>query len=283
MRLSHYFSTATSVICFFILTGAMPGYPADENNGAEEINRIRKEVAQMRAERLRTRQDRDRDRQEQDAYELRTKAHLSAIQNETDSVGREIARERNGADSLRAQVAALLARQHQYELMQNLFRERIIDACDSFLTASRRLPPMAGVGLVSSLEFLRAELSGKTVENVEALQRLDQIIRELQEATMSVQDLQTSPPIPEIKTTADLLRLGGVFEAAADDKGTTAALWLGTDSKGSPRWTVVKNPATAAAIASAVSMRQGKALPAIVTLPIGPDAAPPGGASGGSR
>jgi hypothetical protein len=260
-------TTNLQVLIFAAIATAV--WSADVNNIQDEIARIRKEFAQVQTERARNRQEADRDRSEQEAYGLRIKTHRSSVEAETDSVKREIARTRAVGDSLRATLESIRNKQRQYDLLQNQFHLKMVESCDTFIEMARRMPPLAGATIVSSISFLKAELSGKAVDNVEALQRLEQMVRDLHEATMSLQDLQAAPPVPEIKTTASVIRLGAVFQAAAAEKGTMAALWQGSDNNGNPRWTIERNPTIAKAVFDAVAMRQGKALPAIVLLPFG--------------
>jgi hypothetical protein len=252
-----YLISCSCIVCF----------AAGEYNPDEEILRLRKELAQVQTERQRTKQDAARDLQEEQAYAQRTKLRMAANQSETDSVNRQIAIVRRSADSLSAIAGNLQGRQRQYELLQNGFRDQLKTATDRLLAIAESLPPMVNNQVVSSLSFLKSEIAAKATDNVEAMQRLCQIIRDINEASMSIQDAQGQSPATEIKTTANRLRIGCIFEAVSDEKGTIAALWQGRDNNGNPQWKIIKETATSKAVADAVAMRQGKALPAIVLLP----------------
>jgi hypothetical protein len=255
------------MLAFIIASASILCFAAGEYNADEELSRLRKELAQVQTEQQRTKQDAIRDQQEEQIYVQRTKLRIAASQSETDSVNRQIALVRRSADSLAAIAGNLQSRQRQYELLQNSFRDQLKNATDRILGIAETLPPMVSNQIVSSITFLKSEIAAKSTDNVEAMQRLCQIIRDINEASMSIQDAQGQSPAAEIKTTANRLRIGCIFEAASDEKGAIAALWQGRDNNGNPQWKIIKETMTSKAVADAVAMRQGKALPAIVLLP----------------
>lgn len=239
----------------------------------DEIVRLRKELSQVAGQRNRAAADAVRDAQEFQSYQARTAARKQQLLDETDSIHQRIRSVRHTGDSLSAVVASVQSAKKQFALLQSGAREELKRGCDTFLRDLSAMPPLAAGTLKASLRFLQGELAGNAVDNGEALQRLDQILRDMHEATMSVQDQQGESPLPEITGSAKKIRIGTLLEACSDEKGTIAALWVGSDSSGTPRWKLLLKGA--GAIAAAVDMRQGKAMPSIIDLPF--EGSPKGG------
>ncbi|MBD3322645.1 MAG: DUF3450 family protein [Chitinivibrionales bacterium] len=256
-------------IQLILISGIMASYGAGEYNIDEEIGRIRKELKQVQSERERVKEEAQKDRKDFARYVERQQKRFAAIKTETDSIKSQTRKHQNTSDSLAAHIATLQDSKRQYEFRQDRFRNRLIKGCDRFLEIAGSMPPMASKTLSSSLSYLRSELVSKAIDNVEGINRLAQIVKDLNEATMSIQIMQGRPPVTELQGTCSSLRIGGIFQASADAKETYAAIWTGYDDEGNPLWKVVKNPEIAANIRLAVNIREGKALPDFVALPFG--------------
>jgi hypothetical protein len=260
-------STSARQILLCILAVGNGMIFAVENQLGDAISGLNKELAQIRSERRQNSADVRQDSLEENSHLLRVRQKTLSLQNETDSVYREIAALKKSADSTAAVVQALRARTKQYEMLQEGFRHNLSRECTRMLTRACAMPPLVNGPIISALVFLRGELEAKTCDNQEALQRLDQTARDMLDATMSIQDAYGQAPIPAIKTIAGRIRIGCLFEGVADEKGSAAALWLGNDSTGAPTWEPITGVISAQAVADAVAMREGKKLPSIVALP----------------
>jgi hypothetical protein len=235
-----------------------------------EIRRIREELKSVTAERKKIESQRKEDRQEFEEYRKRTEQRFTSIKQETDSIARHIADYTQKNDSLAARIGALNNRLQQLSLQQKSFRKELIAGCESALSIVQHCPPLMYNTLFSSTTFLKSELQSNSIDNSEGISRLNQIIEDIEEGMATIQIVQGTPPVPQIRTTAFRLRIGAVFEAAVDADATVWALWHGWESEGNPDWKIGEAPQQAAQILKAVNIREGKAVPELISLPYTP-------------
>ncbi|MBD3420177.1 MAG: DUF3450 family protein [Chitinivibrionales bacterium] len=240
---------------------------ADQYDLDEEINRIRRELNQVQAERQRVKEETVNDRKEFAEYVDRMRKRFETIKDETDSIRADIRTQQSKVDSLSALVNSTVAAQKQYELLQDNTRNKLMSGCSKMIGIANTFPPMASKTLTASLSYLQSELNSKAIDNVEGVNRLSQVIKDMTALTTSIQIQQGTPPVTSITGTAYRIRIGALFEAAANSKGTKAAVWDGYDDSGNPLWRLIDDPAVAANILLAVNIREGKKLPAFVKLP----------------
>jgi hypothetical protein len=235
---------------------------------AKEIKRIRKELMQVQDERARVDEEKRKDVEDFREYRKRTQERLNRVRAETDSLRRQIRVTKNQNDSLSALIQAEKDRKRQYELLQSAFSGAIAANCDRAIEAASQLPPIITDKHLSALKLLKGELANGSIDNVEGVARLTQIVRDMGDLTGTLQIVQGSSPIPEIRGTAYRLRIGAFFEAVVNAKGTQAALWAGYDENGGAMWEQIEDPAVAGQILLAVNVREGKSLPEMVELPL---------------
>lgn len=244
--------------------------PAQQNlveDLQQEIRRIRKELVQVQNERAEIKEEMKSDRAEFEEYRKRALKKMRTIKNETDSIVDVQVTFKAKRDSLSGVLAVQKSHQRQYELQQEKMRIALIDAVNETMKQTDIISPSLKEKPVSALKLLNQELTAKSVDNVEALNRLFTVVRELDNGGSSTQIVQGSSPIPEIRGTAYRFRLGTIFEAVVNAKGTVAAVWTGTDKNGQDQWELVNDAEVASQIISAVNVREGKALPTLVSLP----------------
>jgi hypothetical protein len=242
---------------------------AQQGDKESEIKRVRKEIMQLQTERQKNKMDRIKDLTEFKDYTKRTAERMAALKDETNSINQQIAVHQRKNDSLGALINAANSRIKQSEMSQDAMREKLAVSCDQIIASLQNLPPMVRQNLVASTALLKSELRNKTTDNVEALNRLQQIMIRAEEVTGSIQVSQESSPVPEIRGTVYRLRIGAFFEAVVNIKGEECAVWRGGEK---PGWTTVKDPAAAAELLKAANIREGKSLPSFVTLPLVADA-----------
>ncbi|MBD3391351.1 MAG: DUF3450 family protein [Chitinivibrionales bacterium] len=245
-----------------------PGLHAQDADLDAEIKRVRRELMQVQEERERTVQEQEKDAKDFEEYRKRTVKRMREIRHETDSIKQDIRVYKAQNDSLAALVDAERSRQKQYGLLQEDFRKALIDASDRIAEFAARFPPSASKKPLSALHLLKNDLNTKSIDNVEGINRLFQISRDMHEATASVQIVQGSSPIPDLRGTTYSLRIGTLFEAIVNATGTRAAVLTGRDDNGNPQWRVISDAAVAGQILKAVNVREGKALPELVELPL---------------
>ena len=240
---------------------------ADTDDLDAEIGRVRKELASIVAEKRQVREKAQKDYQEHSAYLKSIQQRFKTIRNGIDSLENLEVTEKVRNDSLAGAIRSEIAKQRQYELLQDSFRKRLVDLCEEFAVQAGKMPPITTGSTVNGLAFLGSELKTKNVDNVEGIQRLFQVVNDLEELTGSIQIASGPSPVPELRGTVYRLRIGTLFEAAVDAQGKNYALWNGGDSTDSGPWTVGSDNVTGAQILNAVNIREGKSLPALVELP----------------
>ena len=260
----HFFKSAF----FPVIIMAASAFGAEPIIDDLDINRCKKEIAQVKAERQRVREDRARDKSEFTAYQERTASRKERYVTETDSIRRLVASFERKEDSLDAFIGSLEQKKRNFDLLKERFREHIARACEKLLNAIKKYPPAVSRPTNGALTFLINDCVTKNIDNTEALQRFVQTLRNLDESTLTIQTGQEASPVSAIKGNASMLRIGAVFEAIVDENGKNAAVWQGGET-GMPEWQVLSDEETAGMISKAIAIRECKAMPAFVVLPWG--------------
>jgi hypothetical protein len=260
-----------ALICtaIFMATGVhnpAPGAPA--TNDDLDISRLKKEIAQVKTERQRVQEDILRDKNENTVYLERIASRKAASSAETDSIHRLTASFEHKKDSLDAVIAAVDQKKHNFDLLKDRFREHIIAACGKLITKLKRYPPAVSRPAIGALTFLLSDCTAKNIDNREALQRFVQIMKNLDESTLTIQTGQEASAAPSIKGSVSMLRIGTVFQALVDEDNKKAALWQAGDAN-SPQWRPLSDEESAAMISKAIAVRESKSLPAFIPLPWG--------------
>lgn len=256
----------STVIGLFNVTSTAQEFDIDK-----EILRLRKELTTVTNQRKTVSEEVAQDKKEHTEYDNRTKKRFATIKVELDSTQNEIKTQHLISDSLASVITSLQGTERQLNLQQENFRNRIISGCDLYLDVLRSFPPLMLKPLKVSLSFLRSELISKNVDNTEGIQRLTQIIRDMEEATGSIQIVQGASPISEIRGSVYQIRIGVLFEAVVNTEGTAYALWKGNDTDGKEIWKNGSDPSTGEKLLQCVNIREGKTLPAFVEIPYSDD------------
>lgn len=231
-----------------------------------QISMLRKELLKIQEERLQIENEIDKDREEFKAYREYSLQKMRKIKEETDSIQQQVFRYRIIKDSLQAVIHTIKQKQNEYELLQNSFRSQIVRSTETIQHHIQQFSPQTSEKLVSALSLLHTELQTKSIDNSEGFIRLLHIARNGNELSSTIEIVQRNSPIPHIRGTVYTLRLGTFFEACVTTNGTQAALWNGWHDK-QPQWIAMSDPHRAALILKAINVREGKALPEIVSLP----------------
>ncbi len=254
-----------SVSIIILLSFAASFTFAQKGELENKIKRARKELMQLQTERQKNRLDMAKDVNKFKEYTKRTAKRHAAVMDETATVQKQIKEQRRKNYALSAKVNSAKAKSKQLDMAQDELRKALADACDQIITELEDIPPMARQKLVASAALLKNELRNKNVDNVEALNRMMQILSRADEVTGSIQTSQESSPITEIRGTVYRLRVGSFFEAVVNMKGTECAVWYSGSGK---KWETIKDPSVATDILKAATIREGKTIPEFVTLPL---------------
>jgi chromosome segregation ATPase len=253
---------SVGAICLLSIAASLAFAQSDKEN---EIKRARKELMQLQTERQKNKMERIKDLNEFQDYVKRTTERLAAVKNETATINRQITVQRRKTDSLAALINNANAQVKQAEMCQDAMREKLAVSCDQIIATLQSIPPMVRQNLIASASLLKNELRNKSIDNMEALNRMQQIMVRAEEVTGSIQVSQESSPIAEIRGTVYRLRIGAFFEAVVNLKGEECAVWYGSAG---PEWKMIKDPAIASEVLKAANIREGKSLPAFVKIPL---------------
>jgi len=259
------FFPITALSTLFIIAAQPHPVPGAETGTVEiDINRLKKEISQVKTERQRLHEDLSRDKSEFASYQERTASRKLSYAAETDSLHKLIVSFERKKDSLDAHISSIELEKRNFDLLKERFREHIAKACEQLLSSVKKCPPVVSRPIVGAITFLLNDCTTKNIDNIEALQRLVQTVRNVDEATLSIQTGQEASPVPDIRGSASMLRIGAVFEAIVDEDGKNAAVWLG-----GPGWRTLSGEENVGTISKAIAIRESKALPAFIALPWG--------------
>jgi hypothetical protein len=234
----------------------------------DEIARLRKELVQTQIDCDRTGQEIEKDKKDFEAYRTRTSQRMAQTQRQLDTLKSEITVQSRDNDALASQISGVIAQRREIELSQDEFRQRLIDNCNNMQPVVRKLPPLVMAPTLSALSLLINDLTTKSTDIVDGCSRIVQILSKLDEVSAGLQISQENSPAPDIRGMVYRLRMGTIFEAVVDTKGEKSAVFAGWGADGAPRWRNLESTASAAAILEAVNIREGRALPSFVNLPL---------------
>lgn len=251
-----------------ICSGAM-AQTAQTDDLDVQLARVRRELTQVNAQTQRVQADMERDREEFNQYQVRNKKRFDELSTDIALQKKELENVSKTGDSLGALIGSKASKKKQIALAQDELRTTLQKSCDSLSAQMILVPPLLCIPMRQTLLLLKSELTGQTIDNVEAAGRLWRIFADLEEAAMSVSVSQEPSPVADIRGETSRLRVGLLFEGVVDAAGSACAIWQGYDASGAAIWRTVSDAAIAAHLRVAINIRDGKALPAFVTLPIG--------------
>jgi uncharacterized membrane-anchored protein YhcB (DUF1043 family) len=251
----------------------------------DEIARLRKELIQTQVDCDRTSQEIEKDKKDFEAYRTRTSQRMAQTQGQLDTLKSEIGVQSHGNDALAAQIGGVIAQRREIELSQDEFRQKLVDICNSMQPVVKKLPPLIMAPTLSGLSLLINDLTTKSTDIVDGCSRMVQILNKLDEASAGLQISQENSPVPDIRGMVYRLRIGTIFESVVDTKGEKSAVFTGWGADGAPRWKVLESASASLALLEAVNIREGRALPAFVNLPLasGAGAASADSVTGGAK
>lgn len=258
-----------SIILLGYVSLTLAGDLADQSTGLDnETLRLARELQQIQTQRWNNQRDMQADQSDFAAYRASTVKRLAFARSDIDSLKRETMRYQTRGDSLASLIQSAQLKKHEIELSLEALRNRILKSCDDLDLEACRLAPQTQGQIRSSLSLVKNDLATKTIECPEAFSRLAQIISLMRDATGSIQTSSENSPVADIRGMATRLRIGCVMEAVVDPKGEVCYIWNGNKPDGTPVWKPADNTSIGPEIVHASAVREGKALPALVDLPL---------------
>jgi hypothetical protein len=249
----------------FVGFGApLTSYSQEEVELENQLRRAKKDIEQLEKERAKVRQATQDDYQQFKEYQQRARQQFGKLKQKNDSLNQIASKLRTRNSILGSNINAIKSRQREYDINQEKVRARLELLCDTLLQIAEALPPLLSEKQSTSIKFLKSEIHAATSDNLESMSRLFSILTELENRLMDVEVDQGTSPVPGIAGVVYRLRIGGFYESIVNEDGTQSALW-NVDSR---KWEMVGDKDMSARIRKAVSIRVGKSVPELVTLPV---------------
>lgn len=264
-RNSQIMSIISAVVFLLFCVNSVPAQNSDIE---QEVNDVRRQLAKVQAERDRVKNESRLDVKENNEYRLRNEKRRNAYLEENNSIEKQISRARLRYDSLSVVLNVVCGSIHELELGMQDLKKQLIKKCDRMLKVAYTFPPLETDKLIAALSFLKNELTANSIHADEGLNRLYSIMKDLEELTTGIQVVQSASPVADIRGTVYRLRVGTIFEGIVDEKGQKCLLWKGNNAAGQPQWELKEDPAIAGELFKAAQLRNGKAVPDFVLLPL---------------
>lgn len=251
------------LLLFYPISAAEETFPELE----KEIADLQKKIAGTKDNIKQVNKKTEADKKAYAKYSKQNDTHNKKQKDELDALKNDYRGLHARADSLAQRIQQIKARQHELDLVQDRFRNILIQSCEELERALGLLPRGNIHEQVNALKFLHSELSVNAVDNVEALERFWQILATLTEGSQTIDVVSGQSPVSFITGQVDFIRLGFAYLAVVNEKGTSGALWVPhTDSAGGT-WVESLNPQQLLALKKCVDIRQGNTVPEIVSIP----------------
>jgi hypothetical protein len=232
-----------------------------------EIRDLREKIAQVRKKHAEVEEETGRDKQSFHTADSLQQSTIQRLTEEKTTLQRSYDQTEIRLDSLQAEIDDIERRCRNLVISGKQFSRTMGKACDWVLAALNRLPPANLRTHIGALQFLKSEIKGKSVDNVEALERFWQIFFAVDDLAGSV-DVYTAPsPVPAVSGEMFFIRLGIAWLGVVDEKGTTAFAWHADTTDTAGAWLPVEHPTEVAAMLKCARMYRGNAVPEIVGLP----------------
>lgn len=202
------------------------------------------------------------------AYQNHYDSYYAQLQAESDSLQKDYHDLYQQTDSLARSIQKVKNKQHEFDLLQNQLYKIIQLSCKELKKILQHMPPGICNTQLQSLQFLESELSVHAVGNSEALERLWHILLALADGAETIDIFSGPSPVPGITGHVDYIRLGFAYTAFVNEKATAAAVWIpDTSDTSGGSWQRCDNPQHLLALKKCIQIRQGSAVPEIVSIP----------------
>ena len=252
--------SATLILSTSMLLFASEDYELDR-----EIRNLEKELKKLDTEISDVKKTIPKDANDFQEYLVAFTERYKGVKAENDSIMAQIVTHRSTGATLSAEIQGLSRKSKNYDVQQEKLRKKLISLIEGSLAKLSETTGSIKTKQHSSFDFLKSELISKSVDNIEAMHRLINIYNDYDNQLMEIEIAQITSPVSDIRGQVYKLRIGGIFEAVVDLKGEKYAVWSGKDKTD---WIFSNDKKKAAKVLEAVQVREGKALPAFVTLPL---------------
>lgn len=254
------------ILCFFCITLAV-----EESDSLKNLEKTIKElntkIANTRKQTHDIKEKIKNDNQSFLKYKNQYEDHFGRQKNELDTLKNDYSRLQVKTDSLVTRILEVKQQYAELDLLQNRFTQLILNSCKKLKETLLLLPPSNIQKQITAIDFLHSELVVKAVDNVEALERLWQILSVLSEGSQSIEVFPGQSPVPFISNQVDFIRLGYAYLAIVNEKGTSGALWIPPKDSIGGQWKEIENPQQLLSLKKCVNIRQGNSVPEIVGIP----------------
>ncbi len=254
--------------CFvFLFSLSILSYAESYPELEKTIRDLQKKIKSTQEQIKQVKKKSDKDKDDFSDYQNRNSNYYNQQKEELEKLKSDYNKIHLKSDSVSSLITQVKNRQQELDLQQEVFHNNLIKACNTIKESLMLLPPGNIKGQISSLDFLHSEIKTNAVDNVEALERLWQILGALTEGSQSIETFSAQSPVSYISGQVDFVKLGFAYLAIVNEKGTKGALWIpGTDSSGGI-WEEVEDPEQLLSLKKCIQIRQGTIVPQIIDIP----------------
>jgi molecular chaperone GrpE (heat shock protein) len=239
----------------------------------EEKEALRKEIAELKTKIQSVKSDIEyvngkivEDKKAFVRYGKHASKNQKGLLAERDSLKKDYRSLSQQTEALARRAQQVKHQQREYDLMHEALSKTLMAACDEILATLEQFPPTHVEKPRDAVAFLRSEINAKSVDNMEAMERLWQVLGSLDDAGLRVDVFSGPSPDPAFSGNVDFIRLGHAYLACINGDGDWGAVWVpGADSAGT--WQPVREETDLMALKKTAKIRQGKAVPSIARLP----------------
>lgn len=261
MRLKQF------VLSMVTATALFAGPKEDPN--ASQIVDLRKKISEYTEKTSKandkissTKSEANSERQAQQKYRENFASELARLDKEKNELAGEKQKLGRGSDSLSQKISSIQSSTKELELRQLNFVKTAIEAVDIYRVALAEFPAPLLYKERESLAFLRRELSSGSISASEGVERLWQIIQAVNRGRLTVDVWQAVSAWEKITGQVHYVRIGFAWLGMVNDQGSSGAIWTGAN------WQVVNDPVQLTTLRTAVKVRSGNAVPALLNLPL---------------
>jgi hypothetical protein len=259
------------MITALLLTIATAGAQTQQVDYDEQIADLKRKIESTNKKTNEMQESIAQDKRSFDAADSVHRVTLERLIVDKGDLARQQAVARSRADSVSIEIEGLQRQLKNLQASQTHFKAQMAGACDQALTLLRALPPANVHNHISALEFLKGEIAGNAVGNPEAIERFWQILFAVNDMAQSIDVYTAASPVAAIAGEVFFIRLGLAWLGVVDQNGTHAYTWRTDADDAGKQWNAVEDATQVAAMLKCAKIRQGNAVPEIVSLPFAHD------------
>lgn len=251
-----------------ILVTTLGASPKEEPNVSQmvelrqKINEYKEKSITISEKIASTKSESTTDLQDAERYRKSYASEFARLQKEHAELSEEKMNLSHSSDSLARSISMTQNKTRELELRQRSFNSSLAETILLYSSALREFPAPLLTKEKESLIFLHKEVSSNTISSIEGIERLWEVIKSINKERLTIDVWQAISAWENITGQVHYLRIGYSWLGMVNENGTVGALWNGSE------WKALTNPSQVTNLRTAVNVRTGNAIPALVQIPL---------------